>query len=361
MITDAVIIGAGPAGTAAGEYIAREGYEVSILEKCRSPGRNKICGGALSKKSFNNLGLPKIIIEKECTQFTVHFPEGNLRVPSKPGFILFNRENLDQLLAQRAANNGARLMTSTIVSDVTTCNNGLAVHFMSHQSGELGKIRARIVIFADGTSTIAYKKFKIGFSRRLDETALAAAYDLSCAENPLNSLDFFFADEISPFGYGWIFPKKYSVNIGVVCLLSKMQQSIRDHLDYFASLAGFGSLKVIRFGCRLIPQSCAKMIFGDSVLVVGDAAGTADPIDGGGIFNALVSGEVAGKVAAEALESGNTSADFLTKYEELWKNTENYKLLKRSSLIHRLAFKANVNIGIFLKEMGFFEQYDRVK
>jgi digeranylgeranylglycerophospholipid reductase len=359
--TDAVVIGAGPAGTAAGEYIAREGYEATILEKRRSPGRNKICGGALSKKSFNDLGLPKAIIEKECPQFMVHFPEGNLRVPSKPGFILFDRENLDQVLAQRAANNGARLMNSTLVSDVTICDNGLAVHFRNHQSGELGEIRARIVIFADGTSTIAYRKFKIGFSRRSDETALAAAYDLRCTKNPLNSLDFHFSDEISPFGYGWIFPKKHSMNIGVLCLLSKIQQNIRDHLDYFVSSAGLGSRKVIRFGCRLIPQSCAKVIFTDSILVVGDAAGTADPIDGGGIFNALVSGKVAGKVAAEALEFGNVSTDFLAKYEDLWKNTENYKLLKRSFFIHRLALKANVNIGIFLKQMGFFEQYDCVK
>jgi flavin-dependent dehydrogenase len=97
---------------------------------------------------------------------------------------------------------------------------------------------------------------------------------------------------------------------------------------------------------------------GDSVLVVGDAAGTADPIDGGGIFNALVNGEVAGKVAVEALEAENVTAEFLSIYEDIWKKTENYRLLQRNYLLRRMALEANVNIGVFLNQMGFFEGYD---
>jgi digeranylgeranylglycerophospholipid reductase len=358
MEIDTAIVGGGPAGTAAGEQLARAGYEVLILEKISTPGKNKICGGALSKKCFIDQMLPESIVDKECSQFVVHFPEKKLRVPDKPGFVLFDRESLDRYLAQKALENGARILTSTLVSDVTKGDEGLIVHYANRQSGEWQNIRTRMVIFADGTRTMAYNKFQIGFSARPDETALAVAYDLRCVENKLDSLDFFFSDEISQFGYGWIFPKKHSVNVGVVCLLSKMQNNIRNCLDSFVSMVGLDSREVLRFGGRLIPQSCPPKLVGDSVLVVGDAAGTADPIDGGGIFNALVSGKLAGKVAVEALEAENVNAEFLSIYEDAWKKTENYNLLQRNYFLRRMALKANVNIGVFLNKTGFFEGYD---
>lgn len=361
MVADVIVIGAGPAGATVGEHIARAGYEVLILEKNRSPGKNKVCGGALSKTCFTDLKLPKEIIEKECSKVVVHFPEEKLEVPNKPSFVLFDREIFDELLVQKAAENGARLLTSTLVSDVIKCNDGLAVHYEKLPRGEMQEVRAHIVVFADGTRTLAYKKFQIGFDCRPDGTALAAIYDLKYPKNALYSLDFFFSEEISPFGYGWIFPKKDSINVGVLCLLSKMKHNIRRCLDHFVSSANLGSREIIRFGSRLMPQSYVEKLYSDSVLVVGDAAGTADPIDGGGIFNATVSGEVAGKVAVEALEAGNVTADFLARYEDLWKKTENYRLFQRSYLLQRLALKADVNIGIFLKQMGFFERYDSIE
>jgi len=358
MVADVIVIGAGPAGATVGGHIARAGYEVLILEKNRSPGKNKVCGGALSKTCFTDLKLPNKIIEKECSRFRVHFPEEKLEVLSKPGFVLFNREIFDELLAQKAAENGARLLTSTLVSDVIKHGDKLAVHYVKLPRREMQEVQARIVVFADGTRTLAYKKFKIGFEGKPNEIALTAMYDLRWPNNPLDSLDFFFREEISPFGYGWIFPKKDSISVGVLCLQSKMKQSIRQYLDYFVSQEKLSSLEVIRFGSRLMPQSIVEKIYADSVLVVGDAAGTADPVDGGGIFNAIVSGEVAAKVAVEALKAGNVTANFLASYDDLWKKTENYRLFHRSYVLQRLALETGVNIGIFLKQMGFFDQYD---
>ncbi len=361
MVADVVVVGAGPAGATAAQQIARAGYEVLMLERNRSPGKNKICGGAVSRKCFVDLKLPEEIIEKECARFVVHFQEQKINVPNQPGFVLFDRENLDRCLAQRAVESGARLSTSTLVSDVARCDDGLTVHYEILPRGEIQETRARIVVFADGVSTLAHKNFRIGFDGRPDGTALAAAYDLKYPENGLDSLDFFFSDEISPFGYGWIFPKKDSVNVGVLCLLSKMKHDFRRRLDCFVSLAGLGSREIIRFGARLMPQSYVEKLHGDCVLVAGDAAGTADPIDGGGIFNGAVSGELAGKVAIEALEAGDVTSDFLARYEDAWRKTENYGIFQRSYLLQRLALKADLNFGVFLKQMGFFERNDPVE
>ena len=68
MIADVVVVGAGPAGATVGGLIARAGFNVLIIEKDRSPGRNKACGGAVSKSCFMKLNLPKEIIEKETVR-----------------------------------------------------------------------------------------------------------------------------------------------------------------------------------------------------------------------------------------------------------------------------------------------------
>ncbi|MCW3997424.1 MAG: FAD-dependent oxidoreductase [Candidatus Bathyarchaeota archaeon] len=74
MKTDVVIIGAGPAGLTAGYQIAQAGFDVLIFEKNQYPGKNKVCGGAVSKECFLNLKLPQKIIEKQCSKIVVNFP-----------------------------------------------------------------------------------------------------------------------------------------------------------------------------------------------------------------------------------------------------------------------------------------------
>lgn len=359
MVAEVIVVGAGPAGVSAGEQIAKAGYEVLVLEKNCSR-RKKSLGGALSKKHFTDLKLPKEIIEKECYDLVYHLQEEKLNVLNRSGFVLFDRATLDRFLIQKAEESGVRLLDSTLVSDVAKREDGLAIHYKRLPTGKLEEGRTRLVVFADGTSTLA-QKFQIGFGGEPDGTALGAAYDLEYSKNALRSMDFFFSDEISPFGYGWIFPRKNTVNVGVICLLSKMKHDIQTYLDSFVSSTAMRSREILGYTSRLMPQSVAEKLHSDSILVVGDAAGTADPIDGGGIFNAIVSGQAAGRVAVEALEAGNTTASFLSKYEDTWKKTENYMLFHQSYLLQRLALKADVSLGVFLERMGIFERHGVIK
>jgi len=353
VLADVVVVGAGPAGATVGGRIASAGFDVLIIEKDRSPGRNKACGGTVSKSFFMELNLPNEIIEKESYKLVLHFQDERYEVPSKSGCILFDREKLDQMLAREATKNGAKLMTSAIVYDVTRSDDEIVLRFKRLPQKEIGEAQARLVIFADGTNTLARKKMGIGFQTRSDCTAVAATYDLRWQKNPLDSLDFFVSEEISPFGYGWIFPKKDSINVGVVCLLSKMKQNIRQYLDRFKISQKLGSREVIRYGSRLTPQSMAKKIQSDSVLVVGDAAGTADPLTGAGISNAMVNARIAAEVAIEALEAKKMTTDFLANYESKWKETSNYKSLLNSCRFQRMALKTGVNSALFLKLSAF--------
>lgn len=355
MITDVVIVGAGPAGTTVGEQIAGAGFNVLLVEKNCSPGKNKVCGGAVSKRYLADVELPQQIIEKEVHKLVFHFPDQRLDIYNKYGYVLLNREKLDQFLAQRAEKNGAKIMTSTKVDEVTRSGNHMVIHLRRLPRGKIRKVKARLVVFADGTNTLANKKFGIGFQNRPDCTALAATYDLKWHKNPMDSLEFFFSEHISPTGYGWAFPRKDSINVGVGCLISKIQQNIRHSLEHLLTLEKLCSLEVIGYGARLVPQSIPTKIHGDSMLVVGDAAGTADPLSGSGIANAIANSKVAARVAIESLESKKQIGDFLVRYENIWKETSNYKNIQRNYLLQRIALTAGVNAGIFYKQLGLFD------
>jgi len=357
MITDAVVVGAGPAGTTVGEKIASDGYNVLMIEKDCSPGKNKVCGGAVSKRQFPDIKLPKQVIEKEIHKLTFHFPDEQLEIHNKDGYMILDRGKFDQFLAQKAVKKGAKLMTSTKVQDLIRSDGHINITLKKFPKRKISKVKARLVVFADGVNTLANKKFGIGFKKSPDYTALAIIYDLHSQNNKLDSLEFFFSEDISPTGYGWIFPRKDSINLGVICLMSKLQHNIRQPLDYLLTLRKLRSLEVIRYGARLVPQSIPKRIHGDSILVVGDAAGTAESFSGSGITNAIVNGKVAAKIAVEALESKKLTANFMSRYENSWKETPNYKNMLRSYFLQKIGLNAGINTAIYLKQLGFFDNY----
>jgi len=207
-------------------------------------------------------------------------------------------------------------------------------------------------VFADGTTTLANRRLKIGFQMQPECTSLAAAVYVNWQHNPSDSLNFFVSNDVSPFGYGWIFPKKDSINVGVMCLLSRMKQDIRQCLKRLMISEGLCSREILMYGSRFIPQSFAKKLFDDSLLVIGDAAGTADPITGGGISNAAASAKIAASVVTEALEAQETTADVLSRYESMWKNTRNYRNLMNKYWIQKLSLKTGINPIIFARLGG---------
>ena len=352
MLYDAIVVGAGPSGAIVGEKIAREGFDVLIIEKAESPGQNKICGGAISQNCFKDLRLPEKIIEKKGFGITLNFIDEKKFLRGS-GFVIVEREIFDDLLVKKAVDKDAELLTSTTVFDVVKNKKSVKVRFRKNQKNQKKEVSAKFVVFADGTNTLAYSKFNIGYKAEPNSTALALAYNLEWRNNPYDSLEFFFSENISPFGYGWIFPKKDSINIGVLCLLSKIEKNLNKYLNAFIDSLKLQKLKRISFGARLIPQSIPKKIFVDSVLVVGDAAGTADPITGGGISNAIENGKVAAKIVLNSL-SKNISKASLFEYNEKWQQSPTFMRLQKNYQLQKITLNQNIIPGFLLNELGFF-------
>jgi len=341
MQKDVVVIGAGPAGATVASGIAKAGFGVLVLEKEESPGKGKVCGGALSKDEFLQLQIQEQIVEREVHKIVVHLGAERMELPSKRGFVLFYRDKFDSALMETARKNGAELVTYSIATDVSTGDYGAVIHY-KHLSHEELKVSSKLVIFADGANTLANKTLRIGFNKDKDLAMLAAVYEIKNKGELLESLDFFVSSEISPFGYGWVFPKRDSINIGVACLLTKLKCNIKEHLDKLLASQNIQS-DVITFGCRLIPQSIVEKIHCEAAMVVGDAAGTADPITGDGISNAIANGKIASEIAIQALEAKDLTAASLAEYDRRWQESETYRRIVSKYKLQESALKIGIN------------------
>jgi digeranylgeranylglycerophospholipid reductase len=159
---------------------------------------------------------------------------------------------------------------------------------------------------------------------------------------------------IAPGGYAWIFPKgEGPANVGLGVQADLWEDAANAHVAQDPVEVGTGN--VLGFLTRFIESHPtlsqgypvtlvtgnvpvatppAPMVTG-GLMLVGDAARQVDPLTGGGITNAMHAGRLAARVTVEALEVNDSSAAFLSRYEEAWRRTigrkmeRNYRLRER--------------------------------
>lgn len=319
--SDVTVIGAGPAGSTVARVIAKCGFDVILVEKDEYPGKTNVCAGGVPKSILKDTGLSSDIIEKEILRGEYYYPWGlkNLRLEH----ITVDRNVFDRCLTDKAVEEGVKILTNTLINDVSIKNDGM------HAFSEDNTIESKLIVFADGPNTLAHRKFGIGFKPESDKTIVSAACEIKLDDNPLNHYEFYYGYDIAPWGYGWIFPKRNTVNVGVGCLYSELQSNMINSLKYMLqkhplTCERLKGNEITWLSSALIPAAPAKQIFDTRMLVVGDAAGMVDPISGGGIEYAINGGELAGKVCVMALEEGDFSSKFLSKYQTLWHRTRDY-------------------------------------
>ena len=353
---DVVVIGSGPAGSSTANIVARAGYNVLLVEKDEYSGKSNVCGGAMPEQLADKLKLPDEIVEKRVPYEIHHFPWGIYENRQRRVTILRNK--FDRYLAERAVKNGSKLLSSTKAVDVKRADGKIVVY---SSNKNISPISSNLVIFADGVNTLA-KKFGIGFKRNKNNTALGLAYEIEWKENTID-YEIFYDKNIFKWGYGWIFPKKDMLNIGVGCLISKIGGNIKNMMNYFMECPEVSpkiqGRKILSKKSALIPLAPAREIHEQSMLVVGDAAGMVYPFFGAGIENAIVAGEIAGKVAVRALEENDFSQLFLSAYKRQWEKTVNYASIKRQSTISKFLLPLlNLDAYIPQKFMNIFYTND---
>ena len=359
---DVIIAGGGPAGSIAAEKASRDGLDVLMLEKAVYP-RNKICGGAVSQKALDVIGgVDKELIERETFGARIFLPDyrnfaGTIgdRVA-----VMTRRENLDHWLARRAEDRGAVVQDGEAVKDVLF--NGDCVEAVTSKN----QYRSRMIIGSDGVnSTVARRS---GIRKRWgDDIGMCLEAEVKLGETGVGEcvsdrlVEFYF---IGDWGYGWVFPKRDRISIGIGELITRAHDlkgsfsrfvrdvSIQKNIDIEGRITQINSYRIPAGGFD-------RRIHGDRVLLIGDAAGFVDPFLGEGIYYAVKSGEIAADVAAGAVESGDFSERFLQEYVMRCEKEFNYDL--KSAL--KFANFAYGHRDLFLKALwrdkGLFMEYLR--
>jgi digeranylgeranylglycerophospholipid reductase len=319
--SDVTVIGAGPAGSSTAQAIAECGFDVLLVEKDEHPGITNVCAGCLPKPVIKNTGLSSDVIEKEISTEKHHFPWGDNII--EEDLVTVHRSVFDRCLAEKAVESGANSLTNTLIRDVSIKDG--KTHLFSGRHD----IESTLIVFADGPNTMAYRKFGIGFKPTSDTTYVSLACEVKWKNNPLNHGNFYYGNDIVPWGYGWVFPKRNTVNVGVACLFSKLQTNLICSLNYLLkkyplTKEMLKGKEIVQLSSALIPAAPARRIFGEHVLVAGDAAGMVDPVTGGGIEHAIGGGRLAGKICVRSLEEEDFSTGFLSQYQSIWHKERNY-------------------------------------
>ena len=131
------------------------------------------------------------------------------------------------------------------------------------------------------------------------EIELGGALVAECAETDIG--EFYFR---GPWSYGWVFPKRDRLSVGLGGPIPRMRGKKIDLKD-----------RINRINSHLIPLGgISRSVHGERVILSGDAAGFVDPFLGEGLYYAMKSGEIAADVAALAVENDDFSRKFLAGY-----------------------------------------------
>lgn len=326
---DVIVVGAGPAGSTAAKIIAEAGFKVLVIEKGHL-GRNKPCAGGITIRTFEKLNLDfGDFVEREISGTRIYSPNNSVieHDYGRTVGITVYREKFDSHLLKLAINAGAEIVTDTIARDILKTNNSSEI--VIEKNNTLQKKSGKIIIAADGAfSQISKKAGLYNYSKNL--VGVCAQYEMEMKEKDIdeligNTIELYFGESIAPGGYGWIFPKRNRVTVGVIIEKSKRKRKIRDYLEYFVKKHPIASYKlknakVYSKSGGVVPYSgVTGKTYSDNLLIVGDAAGHVNPLTAEGIYYSMVSAKYAAHVSMEALSENNLTKNKLKKYEKEWK------------------------------------------
>lgn len=234
------------------------------------------------------------------------------------------REKFDYGLVKLAIESGADFIDGKTVEDIIISKDKARIIL-----DDKTEINSEIIVGADGIRSIVAKKAGLAPKKKKMGVCVFQEYKVD-----KKTIDKFFGNERmchihmgfqNIFGYGWVFPKKEHINIGIASVSSDYKMNLLNiYKNYFNILKKDGvipkNLKMGRCKGGILPVSPLEKTYSEKILLIGDAAGFINPASGEGIYFAMSSGEIAAKFICEALEKGDTSEKNLSKYEKIWKN-----------------------------------------
>jgi geranylgeranyl reductase family protein len=295
---DALIVGTGPAGCKTAEIVAKDGFDVLVLEEHSEVGKPVQCTGLVSEKIGK---LNEEIIVNRIKK--ARFCSGNefFEVESKNPVYVIDREKFDKHLAEKAEDAGAKFNFNT--------------RFIDFKDGKViaknGNYQTKILVGADGPDSSVAKKCGI----ELPENILFATQVCVEAEFDPDTVELWFGNDVAPGLFAWVVPENSSkARIG---LITNKNPSV--YLEKFLKRR-CGRIEIENRIGDMVRYGLIKKSVAEQVLLVGDAACQIKPFSAGGIVYGQVGAGYAGEACVKSLKENNFSKKFLSKnYDEKWK------------------------------------------
>jgi len=296
-IFDIAVIGAGPAGAYFAYLAAKQGHRVCLCDKAQFP-REKTCGGGLSHKTVGLLEFDiGDVVERRIKGAWLTYRNRDTVVKDlgpRSGVAVL-RSRFDGLIVDRAREAGADFRPSCAFETARRAGDLLDI------TTSKGPVKAKYLVGADGVFSSVRRHF---FGRDIVRYAPAVEAWIYVPPGVIDA----YQDRVvfdfggMPRGYGWIFPKKDHLNVGVFSVFPPAD--INGDLRRFIALyPGLGTHTAIEFRGHAIPLKNRTEVFQDgNVLLLGDAAGFAESFYGEGIYFGLRSAVLAAGAVGDSFD-----------------------------------------------------------
>lgn len=344
-IFDAIIVGAGLAGSVAALVLAREGAQVLLIERGNYAGGKNVTGGRMYAHSLERIipGFTKeapiermITHEKlsfmtETGAMTVDYQNGDPQKPEETSWSIL-RGKLDPWLAEQAENAGAQCITGIRVDKLVE-RDGKVVGVEA--DGDV--LEAKVVILADGVNSLLAEQ--LGMTKRVSAEHVAVGVKelielpKDVLQNRFNlqgneGVAWLFAGSPTDglMGGGFLYTNEDTISLGLVCGLHHIKdakKSVPQMLEDFKQHPAVAPLieggKMIEYAAHVVPEAGLKMqseLVRDGVLVAGDAAGMCMNLGFTirGMDLAVASGEAAAQAVLSAMKKEDFSKQGLSEY-----------------------------------------------
>lgn len=344
-IFDAIIVGAGLAGSVAALVLAREGAQVLLIERGNYAGGKNVTGGRMYAHSLERIipGFTKeapiermITHEKlsfmtETGAMTIDYQNGDPQKPEETSWSIL-RGKLDPWLAEQAENAGAQCITGIRVDKLVE-RDGKVVGVEA--DGDV--LEAKVVILADGVNSLLAEQ--LGMTKRVSAEHVAVGVKelielpKDVLQNRFNlqgneGVAWLFAGSPTDglMGGGFLYTNEDSISLGLVCGLHHIKdakKSVPQMLEDFKQHPAVAPLieggKMIEYAAHVVPEAGLKMqseLVRDGVLIAGDAAGMCMNLGFTirGMDLAVASGEAAANAVLNAMKKEDFSKQGLSEY-----------------------------------------------
>lgn len=338
---DAIVVGAGPAGSAAAYVMAKAGLNVLQLERGEYPGAKNVQGAILYSNAIEKIipdfrddaPLERHIVEQRVWMLTdkshigldYRSDEFNQEKPDRYSII---RAQFDKWFSSKVKAAGGLVICDTVVRSLLRDEQGRVIGVRTDREG--GDIFAKVVILADGVNSTLARD--CGFRKELEgkHTALVAKemhfLRPEVIQNRFNigekeGVAFEIVGTLTrgKIGMGFIYTNAESIAIGIGCMVADFQEGGLTPYGLLDELKAHPSVRPLiadsemkEYSAHLIPEGGFKAIpktYGDGWMIVGDSAGLVNSIHREGSNMAMTSGQLAAETVIALKKEGKPCSE----------------------------------------------------